>query len=59
MNAYIKDWLADQLEDSSFEFPDDFDAISATAQLADWFDYSVLDDHLDHLLTELLKKLNT
>ena len=56
---YIKAWLADQLEDSPFEFPDDFDFDSAVAQLNDWFDDQIVSDHLDHLLTELLKELNT
>jgi hypothetical protein len=56
---YIAAWLNDQIDDKCHEFPDDFDFESAVAQLNDWFDDQIVCDHLDELLTALLKQLNT
>ena len=56
---YITAWLNDQIDDKTREFPDDFDFDSAVAQLNNWFDDQIVSDHLDELLTALLKELNT
>ena len=55
--AYISDWLADQIEDSCFDFPEDFDAKLAVEQLNCWFDDQIIHDHLDALLFKLLEKI--
>ena len=55
---YITAWLNDQIDDKTHEFPDDLDVDYAVAQLNNWFNDQIVSDHLDELLTALLKKLN-
>ncbi len=55
---YITAWLSDQVDDSYFEFPNDFDFDSAVEQLNEWFDDQLVNDHLDALLNKLLKEIN-
>lgn len=58
-NPYISAWLEDQIDDSEYEFPKDFDFDSAVDQLADWFNHEIVTDHLDALLTQLLKEIKS
>lgn len=55
---YIAAWLSDQVNDSFYEFPKDFDFDSAVKQLNDWFNDQIVCDHLDALLLQLLKEIN-
>lgn len=52
---YIASWLADQLDDSPEKFPLDYNFDSIVDQLNVWFDDQIVTDHLDELLTKLLK----
>ena len=54
---YIAAWLMDQVDDSCSKFPDDFDFDSAVEQLDEWFDDQLVTDHLEDLLTKLLKEI--
>ena len=56
--TYISAWLADQVDDASYPFPEDFDFEAAVEQIDLWFDDQIVLDHLDELLTLLLKELN-
>ena len=57
---YIAAWLSDQVDMACFDFPEDFDEDFdlAVEQLNEWFDDQLVNDHLDDLLTKLLKEIN-
>ena len=53
---YIAAWLTDQIDDKCNYFPDDFDFDSAVDQLNLMFNDQIVCDHLNDLLTELLRR---
>ena len=54
MRDLIKDWLQGQVEDSIYEFSDDFDFDKAASYLFNEFDSEVIYNHLDSLLLSYL-----
>ena len=53
---YIRAWLSDQIDDSIYEFPEDFDFDLAVDWLNEWFDDQIVCDHLDSLLLKLFEE---
>ena len=54
MKDLITGWLQDQIEDSIYEFSDDFDFEKAVTYLFNEFNSEVIYDHLDSLLLDYL-----
>ena len=57
MRKLIENWVQDQVEDcqEAWEFPDDFDTDAAARYLFHNFNYEIIHDHLDSLLSNYLR----